>query len=45
MKREPSTFLSHPLETDELVMINGGGLLDTIRKILDYLKNPIEPRL
>ena len=45
MKREPSTFLSHPLEADELVMINGGGLLDTIRKILDYLKNPIEPRL
>lgn len=45
MKREPSTFLSHPLEADELMMINGGGLLNTIRIILDYLKNPIEPRL
>lgn len=45
MKRESSTFFFHPLETDELMMINGGGLLDTIRKILDYLKNPIEPRL
>lgn len=42
-KSENSNFCL--LNEKELKQTNGGGIIDTIKTIIDYLKNPIQPWL
>lgn len=42
-KSEKTSF--RPLEDEELTATNGGGIIDTARRIIEFLKNPIGPWL
>jgi len=33
------------LDDKEIKQTNGGGIIDTVKVIIDYLKNPIQPWL
>ena len=45
MKTKSEEIIFCPLKDEELAATNGGGIIDTARRIIEFLKNPMGPWL